>query len=140
MTENEVFEAHKNQVCKELEMLADKFKKTGAMSETELDRIEKLWRTKKNMLAAAAMENPEEYEEYYNEGNMSGRRGRSSVTGRFVSRDGGQSYAEGYSQGYNEAMTQNNSNRSYSDGYDRGYSEAMRMSGHYPMNPMMRNY
>lgn len=105
MTEYEVFETHKNQVCKELEMLADKFKKTGAMTESDLDKIEKLWRTKKNMLAAKAMENPEEYDESPMEGNMPGRRTR------YMSRDSGQSYAEGYSRGYNEGAR----------------------SGHYPM-------
>ena len=36
---------------------------------------------------------------------MSGRRGRG-MNGRFVSRDGGNSYAVGYSQGYSEAMNQ----------------------------------
>ena len=140
MNEHDAYEVIKNQLCKEIEEIAEKVKKTGTMSESDLDKLDKLYHTKKDLLATHGMEHPEEYEEYYNEGSLSGRRGRSSVTRRFVSRDGGQSYAEGYSQGYNEAMTQNNSNRSYSDGYDRGYSEAMRMSGHYPMNPMMRNY
>lgn len=58
----------------------------------------------------------------YGEGemeNMSGRRGRSPVTGRYVSRDGGTSYSEGYSQGYSEAMSQMNGGN----------------SGHYPMPP-----
>jgi hypothetical protein len=35
---------------------------------------------------------------------MSGRRGRSPSTGRYVSRDGSASYADGYSAGYSEAM------------------------------------
>jgi hypothetical protein len=40
--------------------------------------------------------------------DMSGRRGRSPSTGRYVSRDdGGQSYADGYSAGYSEAMRMN---------------------------------
>lgn len=47
------------------------------------------------------------------EGDMSGMRGRGA-NGRYVSRDSGNSYA---------------------DGYSAGYSEGMRMSGHYP--PMM---
>lgn len=51
---------------------------------------------------------------------MSGRRGRSSVTGRYVSREGGNSYADGYSQGYSEGMRQGG------------------MSGHWP--PMMPPY
>lgn len=56
-----------------------------------------------------------EYDEEGEMPGMSGRRGRSSVTGRYVSRDGGNSYAAGYSQGYSEAIGQ--------------------MSGHYPMYP-----
>ena len=48
---------------------------------------------------------------------MSGRRGRAA-NGRYVSRDGGNSYTEGYTQGYSEAMSQMNGN-----------------SGHYPPMP-----
>lgn len=47
---------------------------------------------------------------------FSGRRGRNPMTGRYVSRDGGNSYADGYSNGYSEGMRQG-------------------MSGHWP--PMM---
>lgn len=36
---------------------------------------------------------------------MSGRRGRAA-NGRYISRDGGNSYADGYSRGYSEAMMQ----------------------------------
>lgn len=132
MTEYEVHEILKKQVCKELEEIAEKIKKTGAMTESDLDKLDKLYHTKKDILATYGMEHPEEFEELSGEGNMSGRRGRSSVTGRFVSRDGGQSYAEGYSQGYNEAMTQRSGNQSYSDGYSRGYSEAMHQHNRYP--------
>ena len=67
----------------------------------------------KCQLTTEAMLGAEDYEM----DGMSGKRGRSSVTGRYVSRDGGQSYAEGYSQGYREGMQQ---------------------SGHYPMYPDMR--
>lgn len=51
---------------------------------------------------------------------MSGRRGRSPMTGRYVSRDGGNSYADGYSQGYSEGMRQ--------------------MSGHWPPMPYPERY
>lgn len=43
---------------------------------------------------------------------MSGRRGRNMNNGRYMSRDG-----------------------SYADGYSQGYSEAMNQSGHWPMPP-----
>ena len=45
---------------------------------------------------------------------MSGRRGRNPFNGQYTSRDGGNSYA---------------------DGYSNGYSEAMRQSGHWPPMP-----
>lgn len=138
MTEYEVHEIIKGQVCKEIEIIAEKIKKTGTMTEIDLEKLDKLYHTKKDLLATHGMENPEEYEGFSGEGDMSGRRGRSSVTGRFVSRDGGQSYAEGYSQGYSEAMNQQSGNRNYSNGYSQGYSEAMKQSGHYPMYPDMR--
>lgn len=63
------------------------------------------------------MEDAEEYMEESGEsenGSMSGRRGRSPSTGRYMSR------ADGRSQ------------LSYADGYSRGYSEAMRQSGSWP--------
>lgn len=90
----------------------------------------------KDQLTAEAMLMAEHHEdESEDEEGLSGRRGRA-MNGRFVSRDGGQSYAEGYSQGYNEGMRQgHDGGQSYSDGYNRGYSEGMRQSGHYPMFP-----
>lgn len=100
----------------------------------------------KDQLTVEGMMNAKEYEEDGEEmEGMSGRRGRA-MNGRFVSREGGQSYAEGYSQGYNEGMRQARENEnmmhqsgmSYSDGYSRGYNEGMRQSGHYPMYPSMR--
>ena len=36
---------------------------------------------------------------------MSGRRGRA-MNGRYISRTGGSSYADGYTHGYSEAMRQ----------------------------------
>ena len=57
----------------------------------------------KSHLTAEAMMDAEEYSEE----NMSGRMGRSPITGRYVSRDSrpDMSYAEGYSRGYSEAMS-----------------------------------
>ena len=88
----------------------------------------------KDQLTAEAMMRAESHDEEMEDG-MSGRRGRA-MNGRYVSRDGGQSYAEGYSQGYNEGMRQGHEGgQSYSDGYNRGYNEGMRQSGHMPMYP-----
>ena len=57
------------------------------------------------------------------EDQMSGRRGRSPSTGRYVSQDAGGDY----------------SGNSYAEGYSQGYSAAMNhQSGHWPMMPMDR--
>lgn len=97
----------------------------------------------KDQLAVEGMMSAKEYEEEGEEPEgMSGRRGRA-MNGRFVSRDGGQSYADGYSHGYNEGMRHSRENEamdrrsgmSYDEGYSRGYNEGMRQSGHYPMYP-----
>lgn len=95
------FEALEKAMCKELEILEQKFKGGSEMTVQELDKIDKLTHAMKSLAAYKAMKEAEEYEM---EG-MSGRRGRG-MNGRFVSRAGGNSYAEGYSQGYSEAMMQ----------------------------------
>ena len=100
MNEYELHETALKQVCKEIEDTVEKISKSG-MNEQLLDRLDKLYHTKKSMLATCGMEHPEEYYE----GN-SGMRGRSPSTGRYVSREGGQSYTDGYSRGYTEAMNQ----------------------------------
>ena len=115
MNEYEIHELLLKHVCKEIEQIAESIQKNGSMSEQELKRLDMLYHTKKDMLACHGMEHPEDYEE-----GSSGMRGRSPMTGRYVSRDRG----------------------SYDDGYERGYSQAMREmnqnggnSGHLPMNP-----
>lgn len=134
MNEYEANEIVKKQLCKEVVRIAEKIEKTGDMSEQDLERLDKLYHAKKSLVTVLAMEEAEEGQggESYASGNqngMSGRRGRSSVTGRYVSREGGSSREE--------------SNASFAEGYSQGYSEAMsRMSqagggnsGHYPMMP-----
>lgn len=60
----------------------------------------------------------EMYGEEYEMGGMSGRRGRGA-NGRYISMEGGNSYA---------------------DGYSTGYGEAMRQSGHWPPMPYPERY
>lgn len=110
------FEALEKKMCMELEALEQKIKGNGEMSVQDLDKVDKLAHAMKSLATYMAMKEAEEYET----DGMSGRRGRNSVNGRYMSRDGGQSYAEGYSQ---------------------GYAEGMRQSGHYPMyHPREFNY
>ena len=103
MNEHDIHELILKHVCKEIEEIAESIQKNGAMSEQELKRLD--------MLACRGMEHPEEFE-----GGSSGMRGRSPMTGRYVSREQG-NYEDGYSKGYSEAMNQMNQGN----------------SGHYPM-------
>lgn len=101
------FEALEKEMCKELEAIEQKMKSGTEMSETDLKRVDMLTHAMKSLATYKAMKEAEEYDmEGY-----SGRRGRA-MNGRFVSRDGGSSYA---------------------DGYSRGYAEAMQQSGHWPV-------
>lgn len=124
---NEVLE---QKMCKELEMIQAKYAQNPAqeMSIQDLDKVDKLYHALKSQATYIAMKEAEEYEgDFSGMGGNSGYRGRSSVTGRFVSRDMGssqnQSYSDGYSQGYSEAMNQMNGNGNGGN------------SGHYPMMP-----
>ena len=89
-------------MCKELELLEQRYSaNTAEMSIQDLDKIDKLYHALKSMATYHAMKDAEEYEQ----GGFSGRRGRAA-NGQYVSRDGGDSYHEGYANGYSEAMSQ----------------------------------
>lgn len=102
----EKFEVLEKAMCKEMEAIEQKLKGGTEMSVQDLDRIDKLAHAMKSLVTYKAMKEAEEYN-MSEDGNISGARGRSPMTGRYISRD------PGYS-GYG---------RSYDDGY----------SGHYPM-------
>lgn len=106
----EKFEGLEKALCKELDILEQKFRGGADMTPQDLERIDKMAHAMKSLATYKAMKEAEEY----SEDGMSGRRGRG-MDGRYVSRDGGRSYADGYSQGYAAAMSQ--------------------MSGHYPYPP-----
>jgi hypothetical protein len=94
-------------LCKEIELIESKYmNNAGEMSVQDVEKLDKIYHTLKSMATYNAMKEAEGYDE-----GMSGRRGRGA-DGRYVSRDSGASYNEGY---------------------ERGYSEAMNHSGHYPM-------
>ena len=97
-------------MCKEVEMIEAKYAQnpSAEMSMQDLDRLNKLYHTLKSQATYTAMKEAEEYgeenEEYSrNQNGSSGRRGRAA-NGRYVSRESANSYADGYSQGYTEAM------------------------------------
>lgn len=73
----------------ELDLLEDKFQDGSAMSEKDLEMIDKMAHALKSLATYDAMKGHSEYD-----GN-SYRRGRSMTTGRYVSRDDGRgSYDE----------------------------------------------
>lgn len=108
-------------MCKEVEMIEAKYAQnpSAEMSMQDLEKLNKLYHTLKSQATWTAMKDAEDYMEEKDYGNnqngMSGRRGRAA-NGRYVSRESANSYADGYTQGYSEAMNQMNGN-----------------SGHYPM-------
>lgn len=107
-------------MCKEIKILENKYSGgTEEMTVQDLEKLNLLYHTLKSKATYEAMKDATE--EYEAEG-MSGRRGRSPMTGRYVSRDQGNSYADGYANGYSEAMSQN------------------RSSGHYPPVPYPNRY
>ena len=111
--EHKSHEILEQKMCRELELLEQKYQnQQGEMTVQDLDKIDKLYHALKSMATYDAMKEAENYE-----GGYSGARRRSPMTGRYVSRDDGSSYADGYSQGYSEAIGQ------------------MNHSGHYPMPP-----
>lgn len=98
----------------ELEKLDAKYASQSEFTKDDAELYKCLWiGFEKQLRAEQILSEMGEFDEDEMPG-MSGRRGRA-MNGRYVSRDGGNSYAAGYSQGYSEAMGQ--------------------MSGHYPMYP-----
>ena len=102
------FKNLKRVVIEELEKLDAQYASKSEFTQADAERYRCLMSGLTKQLTAEAMMEAEEYEGGYSgeDGGMSGRRGRSPSTGRYVSRDGGMSYADGYSHGYSEAMRQ----------------------------------
>lgn len=95
----EKYEMIEKRMCMEMEAIEQKLQGGAEMSETDLKRIDMLAHAMKSLATYKAMKEAEEY------GDISGSRGRG-MNGRFVSRDGGNSYADGYARGYAEGMNQ----------------------------------
>lgn len=88
-------------LCKEIELIENKYMaNNGEMAIQDVEKLDKLYHTLKSMATYKAMKEAEEYEE----GGMSGRRGRGA-DGRYVSRDSGEEWNDGYDRGYSEAMS-----------------------------------
>lgn len=116
------FEVFEEALCKELDNIKKKILSGGELTDQELERMDKIAHTMKSFLSYEVMKASVDQEE-----GMSGRRGRGP-DGRYVSMDGGSSYAEGYSRGFMEGQAQHRmmsgaNNSSYADGYSRGFAE-----------------
>ena len=85
----------------ELEAIETKLASGVEMTEKDLDRIDKLAHALKSLKCYMDMEGADEE---WEDAGMSGRRGRAA-NGRYISRDAGRSYSDGYSRGYAEAMS-----------------------------------
>ena len=82
MNEHEIHDMLMKHICREIQTIAENIQKSGTMSEKDLERLDMLYHTKKDMLTAKAMMDADEYE------GVSGTRGRSPMTGRYMSREG----------------------------------------------------
>lgn len=106
--EGKKHEILEQKLCKEIEIIENKYQAGNAeMSIQDVEKLDKLYHTLKSMATYHAMKEAEEYEEGGLSGTRmtySGRRGRGA-DGRYVSRDAGESYTEGYERGYSEAMS-----------------------------------
>lgn len=115
------FKNLKRIAIEELEQLDAKYANKSEFTPEDAKTYDCMMHALKCHLTAEAMMEAEEYGEDETEGT-SGRRGRNPMNGRYVSRDGGNSYADGYSQGYSEGMRQGT------------------MSGHWPPMPYPERY
>lgn len=108
MDKREACEIIEKQLWKEITLIGESIQKANAMSNQDMERLDKLYHTLKDKYTVEAMHEAQEYEDgmsgtNQNGNGMSGYRGRA-MNGRFVSRDA--SYSDGYRQGYSEAMSQ----------------------------------
>jgi hypothetical protein len=108
MTEYEIHNVIKKQLCKEAEQIAEQIQKNNSMSVQDLEKLDKIYHLKKNMLKVSEMEGLDDYQgpgmsNEINQNGNSGYHGRAA-NGRYVSRMSGNSYADGYDRGYSEAM------------------------------------
>ena len=110
----------KQELCAKLDEYETMLKKGSHFGAQDYEMVKTIYsalvkiEAYKGMIEAGEYDNPDDMDM----NGMSGRRGRAA-NGRYVSRDSNESFAEGFSQGYSEAMNQMNGGN----------------SGHYPMTP-----
>jgi len=88
-----MFEAICEAIHKEMDMLEDKYSKGTQLSGQDLEHIDKMAHALKSLATYDAMKGNSEYGGSYDGGSYA--RGRSRMTGRYISRDGYES-RDGY--------------------------------------------
>lgn len=111
MDKHEASKAIEKQLCYEVNLIAESIQKNSSISIQELEKLDKLYHTLKSKKTYEAMEDAEEYQ---NE-----ERGPSKM---YMN---GNSYSDGFSHGYSEAMSHMHTHEGN--------------SGHYPMPYYDRN-
>lgn len=86
-----MFEGICEAIHREMEELEKKYAKGTQMTKQDLDDLNTMAHTLKSLATYEAMKGNSEYS------GDSYARGRSRTTGRYISRDGGYSYDDGYS-------------------------------------------
>lgn len=89
-----MFEGICEAIHKEMDMLDDKYSKGTQLSGQDLEHIDKMAHALKSLKAYEAMAGNSEYGGSYDGGSYA--RGRSRMTGRYISRDGGYESRDGY--------------------------------------------
>ena len=87
-----MFEGICEAIHKEMDMLEDKYSKGTQLSGQDLEHIDKMAHALKSLKSYEAMTGNSEYGGSYD----SYARGRSRMTGRYISRDGGYDSRDGY--------------------------------------------
>lgn len=87
-------------LCKDLDDYETKIKQGQKMSNQDYAALHDIYSALAKRETYLAMKDAVGY----SEDGMSGRRGRGA-DGRYVSRDSGESYSDGYDRGYSEAMS-----------------------------------
>ena len=97
-----MFEGICEAIHREMEKLEDKYANGTQMSGADLKDIDTMAHALKSLATYEAMKGNSEYGGSYNGGSYEGgsyARGRSRMTGRYVSRDGYPQEPDGYSRG-----------------------------------------
>lgn len=91
------------QLCNALDEFENRLRQGQKMTSNDYDQVRIIYSA---LIKKKGYEGMLDYEDYEDElEGISGMRGRSPMTGRYVSRENRASFDDGYAQGYSEAMS-----------------------------------